>query len=290
MRHAVPVLAASIALTLAASGCSKLRAGADGGDDSGAAGSGDNAAPGSGLAFLNGFEGEIDAFMKENKPGAQQVPLVVFIKSDKVRFDVPEQLAKGGSGPLAMGEKAWVLFDSAAKKASLVMDPQKQVIVVDLNKSGETLRSMGAPPGHGGAPQGPATKLTKTGKFDTVAGYRCESWDISSDHKEGTVCVAHEGVSWFSMPMTGIPTEHAWMAELMDGKHFPLRFVGYDKDGTTEKSRVEVTKIDKKALPASEFQYPPTYRVIDLAQMLQGMGGLPGMPSGMPMLPHAPHH
>ena len=76
--------------------------------------------------------------------------------------------------------------------------------------------------------EGPKTTLTKTGKFDTVAGYKCENWDVASDHRQGTVCVAQEGVSWFHIPMTGIPTEHVWMAELLDGKHFPLRFIGYD--------------------------------------------------------------
>ncbi|HEY8041846.1 MAG TPA: DUF4412 domain-containing protein [Polyangiaceae bacterium] len=289
MRVAGPFLAATVALAVASSGCNKLKGGADGGDEGGA-GSASGAGGPSLSAFLNGFEGEIDLFMKDNKPGAQAMPFSLFIKSDKVRFDVPEQLAKSGArGGMPVGEKAWVLFESAAKKLSIVMDTQKQVIVIDLNKSGEQLKGLsgGGPPGRGGAPQGPTTKLTKTGKYDTVAGYKCENWDISTDHKEGTVCVAQEGVSWFSIPMTGIPTEHAWMAELMDGKHFPLRFVGYEKDGTTEQMRVEVTKIDKKTLAATEFQYPATYKVMDLSQMFQGMGG---MPSGMPMPPHPPHH
>jgi hypothetical protein len=90
--------------------------------------------------------------------------------------------------------------------------------------------------------------------------------------------------------MTGIPTEHLWAVELLDGKHFPLRFVGYGNDGKTEESRVEVTKIDKKSLPDSEFTYPPTYKVIDLGQMLAGLGAMPGMPGGMPMPPHHGTH
>jgi hypothetical protein len=68
------------------------------------------------------------------------------------------------------------------------------------------------------------------------------------------------------------------MAELVDGNHFPLRFVGYHKDGTTEDSRVEVTKIDKKSLQDSQFQVPPGYNVMDLEKMFAGM---PGMPPGM---------
>ena len=34
--------------------------------------------------------------------------------------------------------------------------------------------------------------------------------------------------------LNGVPTEHLWMAELLDGKHFPLRFVGYGPDGVKE--------------------------------------------------------
>jgi hypothetical protein len=173
------------------------------------------------------------------------------------------------------------------KKVYIVSDTQKQVIVIDLNKSGEQLKGFGGgspSPSHPGGQEGPKTTLTKTGKWDTVAGYKCENWDIASDHKEGTVCVAQEGVSWFSVPMTGIPTERAWMAELLDGKHFPLRFIAFEKDGTTEESRIEVTKIDKKTLPASEFEYPPSYKVVDLAQMFAGLGTYP---SGAP---HPPPH
>jgi len=90
--------------------------------------------------------------------------------------------------------------------------------------------------------------------------------------------VADEGASWLSIPMTGIPTEKAWMLDLLDGKHFPLRFVGYAKDGTTEESRLEITKIDKKSLADSEFQVPAGYKVVDLEKMFQGLGGMPVPP------------
>jgi hypothetical protein len=180
-----------------------------------------------GLAFLNGFEGEIDAFIRET--GEQPKPIAVLVKSDKVRFDVPESVAQKGS----FGGKGYVIFDSAAKKISVVSDAQKQVMVIDLTKSGEQLKGFaegfkGMEPPHAhapSAPQKPPPKVTKTGKFDTVAGYKCENWDITTTYREGTVCVANEGASWFSLPTTGIPTEHAWMTELFDGKHFPLRYV-----------------------------------------------------------------
>jgi Domain of unknown function (DUF4412) len=298
MLRSISITSAAVALAISTSGCAKLKAmaaGGDGGTDADGA-----ATAADGLALPDGFEGEIDVNAKGDKAGDAPVALALFIKSGKVRVDIPEQLAKAGATPLGANAKGYGIFDSAAKKIYVVLDPSKQVIVIDLNKVGEQFKGMTPPPRpeHGNAaPKEPTKappKVTKTGKFDTVAGYKCENWDIADDHREATVCVAQQGFSWLSLPMAalnGVPTEHMWMAELLDGKHLPLRFVGYGADGTTESGRVEVTKIDAKTLPATEFEYPPTYTTIDLEQMLRGFGG--GMPGagGMPgMPPMPPHH
>ncbi len=218
----------------------------------------------------------------------------MLVKNGKVRFDVPAKLTEG----TPFGANAYALLDMGAKKAALVSDARKQVIVLDLNTSGEKFKNFGGGPRPGrpdnpSAPPEPKTTLTKTGKTDTVAGYKCEYWDVTSDHREATVCVAEEGASWFHLPLTGIPTERMWMAELMDGKHFPLRVVAYDKAGA-ETGRLEITKIDKHAVADTQFEYPPTYQVMDLGQLFGGLGmgaggppgiprGMPGMPPGMPM-------
>jgi Domain of unknown function (DUF4412) len=294
---------AALAVTLVlSSGCSKLKAmaGGDGGasaDSEGGAG----APGGEALALLDGFEGEIDVTGKGDKPTDAPVSVALLIKDGKLRVDIPEGLAKSGAGPLGANAKGYGMLDSAAKKVYVVLDSSKQVIVIDLNKVGEQVKGFTPPaprPEHGNAtPKEAPPKVTKTGKYDTVAGYKCENWDVTSDHREGTVCVVQEGFSWLSLPMAalnGVPTEHLWMADLLDGKHFPLRFVGYGPDGVKETRRIEVTKVDKKTLPASDFTYPPTYAVIDLEQMLRGlgaMGGMPGMAGGMPGgFPVPPHH
>jgi hypothetical protein len=291
-------------------GCDKLKAMAGGGDGGASAASdgGSLAAGGDSLALIDGFEGEIDVTAKGDKPAEAPVALGLLIKSGKIRVDIPEGLTKSGAGPLGANAKGYGIFDSAAKKIDVVLDSSKQVIVIDLNKVGEQMKGLSAPaePEHGNAapPKETPPKVTKTGKYDTVAGYKCENWDVASDHRQGTVCVAEEGFSWLSLPMAalnGVPTEHMWMAELLDGKHFPLRFVGYGPDGVKETGRIEVTKVDKKTLPASDFEVPPTYAVIDIGQMFRGlgamggMGGMPGgmgrMPGGMPSgYPMPPHH
>jgi hypothetical protein len=294
MLRSLSIPCAALAVAICATGCSKLKALAGGGNGDGGTDADGGAATADGLPLPEGFEGEIDVTAKGEKANEAPVALALLIKSGKIRVDIPEQLAKSGGGPLGANAKGYGIFDSPAKKIYVVLDSSKQVIVVDLNKVGDQLKGMTPPsrPEHGNAaPKEAPPKVTKTGKFDTVAGYKCENWDIASDHREATVCVAQQGFSWLSIPMAalnGVPTEHMWMAELLDGKHLPLRFMGYGADGTTESGRVEVTKVDPKTLPATDFEYPPTYATIDLEQMLRGfggMGGMPGMPGGMP-----PHH
>jgi hypothetical protein len=271
--------------------CNKSSPASGSSSDKGGAGSspGENAAI-PGLAFLEGFEGEIDAQYSKGdtkaEPAAAPTPLAALIKSGKFRFDVPEKLTEG-PGARFFGGKAWGIFDSNAKKLSIVSDSKQQVIVVDMNKSGERFKNLSHPPpspsGPTGNPTEPEKKITKTGRFETVAGRKCEDWDIVGDHRQGTVCVAHEGISWFSLPAAALPSEHAWALELMDGKHFPLKFVGYGKDGATEESRFEITKMDKKTIPDSAFVYPPSYQVMDLDQMIQAMTGMSGaMAAGLP--------
>jgi hypothetical protein len=305
--RSLSITSALIAVAIASTGCSK-KAG-DAGGAAGGEGGAPSAGASDGLALPDGVQGEIDVTFKDEKPAPNEkapegpVNLALLVKTGKIRVDVPEQLAKSAGGPMGQNMKGYGIFDSAAKKIDFVMDSSKQVIVIDLNKVGEQFKNMGPHPApeHGGSapakPTEPPPKVTKTGKFDTIAGYKCENWDVATDHREATICVAEQGFSWLSLPMgalNGVPTEHLWMAELLDGKHFPLRFVGYDKDGTTETARVEVTKLDAKTLPDTDFQYPPNYQVIDLDQMLKGFagmggaGGMPGMPGGMPM-PFPPH-
>jgi hypothetical protein len=286
----------ALALTLLATfscapllGCDKIK-GAMGKSDEG--GVSTTSGGTSALSILNGFEGEIGVTVKGKSLKADKpLNLVLDVKADKLRVELPQ----GIEGAEQFG-KVYGIFDSPAKKLFVVLDDKKQVIVIDLNKSGEELKGMkpSAPHhgGSGGPPQNPP-KITKTGRTDKVAGYACEIWSIESqDAKEkgkAEVCIAEQGVSWFHIPMTGMPAEYAFMAELMDGKHFPLRMVMFNA-ANVEEGRVEITRIDKKTLDASVFVPPAAYQQMDIGQAIGammggGMGpgmGRPGMPTGMP--------
>jgi hypothetical protein len=273
-----PALVLAFALGLAACNRSKSADGTGHGE----------VAPAAKLS-LDGFEGEIGLAVKQAKPrpGSEIPPITLQIKGDKVRADIPPALQ--ASQP---NLKGYGVLNTPEKKLYFVMDDQKQVIVLDLNQAGEQMKTVAArrAPGMGsGKPENPSKPpptVTKTGVTDKVAGYGCQNWDVAEEkRKVATVCVADEGASWFHLPITGIPTEYAWSLELLDGKHFPLRAIGYGEDGA-EEERVEVTKIEKKPLAASLFEIPPGYKVFDLMTMMQtglGMGALmaPGMRPGM---------
>lgn len=241
------------------------------------------------LAMLAAFDGEIDATIRDSVDGGAPVPVTLRVSKGKVRFDLPERLTRASGGPF--GKASYVIFDSDAKKLFIISDPARQAMSLDLNEGG-FLRDVGSGAPPAGPRPGPAvpaqvpSRITKTGKSDAVAGYACEEWDVTSDHREATVCVASQEVPWFAFPAAAsLPTEKGWMAEFVDGKHVPLRFVSYGRDGVTEDKRVEVTKIDKKKLPASDFDPPAGYKVVDLGQTLKRLQGMSG---GFPLPPATP--
>jgi hypothetical protein len=240
-------------------------------------------APGNSLAILDGLEGEISMAAKGKLAGKQAATgptnFTLQVKDGKFRVDLPESLADAqGVG------KAYALVTPADKKLYLVMDAKKQVILVDFDKFANQAKALSAahPPAAAGTPT--AASMQKTGKMDTVAGYKCEIWHIVQAKSTGDLCIAEQGTSWFHIPLSGVPAEFAWATEITDGKHFPLRLVM--SENGVEEGRLEVTSIQKKALPVSEFTVPAGYNTIDLEQMLGAMlGGLGGMmppPGGMP--------
>lgn len=242
-------------------------------------------AGGSSLPSLDAFQGEIDLTAKENKPDAVPTPFAILVKGSKVRFDLPDMAARAALQ--MVGPKPYVVLDTPAKKLSVVSDERRQALVIDLDKA-DALRSIpGASGPHrpGVAPPKNPAHVTQTGKFDTVAGRKCEEWDVATDRRESTICVAEEDASFLHLPSTGLPGERQWLVQVFDGRHFPLRMVTYRKDGVTEESRVEVTGIEKKELSPGAFEYPATYHVTDMAQMVQG---LMGMASGLPAFPMPP--
>jgi hypothetical protein len=222
--------------------------------------------------------------MTDSKSNDRSFSFDLLVKGDELRISIPEPLLRKFGAP--PGDAPYAIFDSRAKKLSLVSDAHKQVMLLDLEKSRDLIQSSLGPPTLQGAMKSPPTKLVKTGRSEIVAGYGCEDWDIRSAQREATLCVSDHGAPWLSLALPNLPPDRAWMSELLDGTHFPLRFIGFGPDGLHEQTRIEVTRIDPKALAASTFNVPADYKTVDLSQMLQGMvgmaNGLPPKAAGLP--------
>jgi hypothetical protein len=260
---------------VAASGCKKSDSA------SGDPASGGAAAPGAALGPLGDFQGEIDVVAKSTKDKLPTAPIAVLIKSGKIRFDIPKTEGR----PPTHG---YFVMNSQEKKAIMVDDDKKTAMVFDVAKLGTQLGQFGVPSTpQAAAPQAPP-KITKTGHTDTVAGYQCEDYDITSnDGKRARVCVSEGAASWLDVVSHAVPGNLLWAKDFLNGQKFPLRMIAFETDGT-ERDRIEVTKLEKKPLADALFVAPPGYRIIDLEQMMNGLmaGGMPpGMMPGQPGTP-----
>lgn len=212
-----------------------------------------DAVRGGGLPSLDQFEGELEFLSQGNfaEGSAQPVPVVVFVKDDRLRFDPPESTLNGGGS---------FLIDSPAKRMFVINTARKEAMQFDLSMSN-------------GKPPGAAPVVTKTGRKTKVAGFACEDWEIAlpSQRKE-VVCVADKEATFFNVPLTGgMLGARAWLHDVLDGHHVPLRLIAYDKTGV-ESGRIELLRITRKPEDGDLFSVPAGFQTVDIASLLAGKG------------------
>lgn len=144
----------------------------------------------------------------------QTVPAAWLTSAQRLRLEPP-------------GMPGWVLADLPASRAQMVMDSTR--MVMRLPGKGPWPALDRVPPGARMTPAGSAT----------VAGLRCNAWQISAKEGEGTVCLTPDGVL--------------------------LRASGqYDgRQGTLEATQVTYGPQDP-----TRFQVPPGYQGVNLPQGL----------------------
>jgi hypothetical protein len=235
-------------------------------------GAGDPASESKVASPLGGsFEGVISVHVAGKKAEGGPVDFDCALKKDSLRIEVPKSvLAKDEK----LGTRAWAVFRASDKKGFFAMETSKVAYTVDFDAAGDELKKAvphAGPPGM--APSKAAVK--RTGKKDTVAGIPCDEWEVAEGNDRALVCMAEESASWLKVPTKALPDDLALTAELLDGKHFPLRVVAFEKGA--ESGRIEVTKIEKKSIPDADVQVPATYQQIDVMTFLKsGMGDLMG--------------
>ncbi|MCG3205375.1 MAG: hypothetical protein KCHDKBKB_02095 [Elusimicrobia bacterium] len=188
------------------------------------------------------FEGNIDYEIREgtNKP----LKLMYQVKGNRVRMNVEGK----------KNENAAILFYPSEKMTITLVPDQKMAMKHKL-------------------PDAPATKPAKsskvefvdTGRKDTVAGQKCSIYTFKDESTEGEACNA-EGLGTFFMGGTNQPGTKAspslWEKNAAEKGLFPLRVISRNLKSGQSMTMV-ATKIEKKSLPASLFEIPSDYQVMD---------------------------
>lgn len=250
---------------VATAGCDKLRAAAGGGGAEGGA-------PILGELFGTDFEGEITSKMTTAASPGKSQTITFGIKRPKYRMDITDSSAPAPQ----MGS---VILDVPTKQGWILIHPQKLAMPLDMTKPIAAPQIPGMPATKT-APKAPSTppKIEKTGKKDTVAGYACEIWRITSDGRMSEVCMA-DNLTWIDVSDIGFQgsPEVALSAAATGGNHFPLRVITHDLAGK-EETRMEAQKVEKKKLDDARFAPPPDYTQFKPGQIPQ-LPTLPNLPA-----------
>ena len=162
-------------------------------------------------------------------------PISYMIKGGKMRFDP-------GNAQVS------VIIDPIAKRMIVVMNAQKMYMEREFGDAVAAVQQRTAV-------KNPS--IVRTGKMETVAGYKCEHVTITDDDGASVdSCISSE-LGGFRMPEASNPMapqkEAGWIAQL-GSTSFPLKV---QKGG---KTIMEVTAIEKKSLDAALFTAPEGYQ------------------------------
>lgn len=214
---------------------------------------------------LAGFEGEIALrWTSAESPNPAQ-SIVAQVKGGNLRFGMPRGVQQGAM----LGDKGYVVVDVANKKLFAVAEEKRQVMTIDLGAIGKQMEEFNLGQPKPAVPPVPP-KVEKTGRMDTVAGYRCEDWNVTSEDGKSSLCVAEQGVAFLALPTMSLPAKDEWARELVDGHHVPLRVVSFDAAGK-ERTRLELSRVEAKPMADALFAAPAGYKVIDFVAMMRGM-------------------
>ena len=179
------------------------------------------------------FEGTVTMSMTNDNGGART--MMFMLKDGKMRFDPP-------------GGQVSVIIDPATQRMMVIVNAQRMYMESNFADAAAAVQGKVAVAD---------PTIVKTGKFETVAGYKCEDVTATDDDgKAVTICMSSE-LGGFRMPAASNPMapqqESGWLAQL-GARNFPLRV---KKDGKTV---MEATAIEKKSLDASLFVAPEGYQ------------------------------
>ena len=187
------------------------------------------------------------------------------IKGDKVAFTT--------QSPMAQGVEVRGIIDFPNHKMVMVMpatgpmaamtampgmaDAKGFTMTIDMN---------------GAAANGPTPTVKDLGTSETIAGYKCEDFEVTDGKNVTKVCMSQElgkfALASGGMGRRGGGAGAAWTRAFGDKIGMPLKVWN---DG---KVSMEVTAVSKGSVPESMFKVPDGYKEMP---MMGGMGRGPGL-------------
>ncbi len=201
------------------------------------------------------FQGVVTIAVHDKQEG--ETTMVQWTMANKFRLDM-KQVSKGDDGP----GNATMIVNHDAKTVTMVMHDQHMYMTSPLTaprpqtaeKNGKKDDDMG--------------KLTRTGRTDMVAGVSCDVYHgVTTERgkpQEGDICFA-KGVGFMPAVMSGAGPMGEEVRSLYAKIGAPpdagiMKVTSY----VNGKPHVdmEVTKVDKRTLNASDFQAPAGYKAL----------------------------
>jgi Domain of unknown function (DUF4412) len=194
----------------------------------------------------------------------QNITLTMYIKGSKARIE-------------GVGEKSntFQIIDLDQKKMWIVDNSKKQVMVVSpemMDAASQMMQQMGAQA---------KTDVQKTGKTDTVAGYKCDEYTVNTTggmmNFNSTQCVTNDVKTDEFEPFRKYAQQYAKMMGNVNGpKGLPVRTDSkISMMGQTFESKGEVTSISRSPIADTMFTVPADYKVVEMPKM-------PHMPQQQP--------
>jgi hypothetical protein len=193
------------------------------------------------LLRAQSFEGVVE-YTVTTEEGT--IPMTYMMKGDNVRVEMEQQ----------PGRKAAILMNAKENKSIMLMDQMK--MYMDLP----------APPAADSST--PKPEITKTGKTQKILGYTCQQFLVKEGDRQSDVWVTKELGAFQMLRMRGRggkASAEAWQKMIGSEGGFPLLAV--TKEGDSQVSKMEATKVDKKSLDASLFKIPEGYKQFDASMM-----------------------
>jgi hypothetical protein len=217
------------------------------------------------------FEGTVKMKMSTGDNG-QSADVTYMMKGRKIVYLMQSAMAQGVDIRMIIdrdAQKSTMLMPMTGAMASMAQVPgmanaKGLMMVTDLSKAAASTGSASAT----------APTFKDLGTSETIAGYKCEDFEMTSGKNVMRMCMAKE-LGTFAFAGAGSMGGRrgggggggapAW-AQSMGNMGFPLKV--WSPDG---KIAQEVTSIDRNPVPESAFAIPDGY--VDMSSMLGGRRG-----------------